>query len=771
MSQGRIPSTGSEASATRGAGKDSTSSGGVLSRVLSSLRRHSDNGGAAANDKEDTDWVNTYKITHRPDRPRLDKREGLKHRNSAYVLGQLHRIWRHSEKMTEAKRRERAARESALAAGFARGQDRRNGEDDRSQQGNGPDSSSSTGRPRPRPPSLQTDLVRNFSWKAPSPEFARDKQREDGGAHSSSRPIPTNEADKSKEHDTQSTFSASSPLDSSDRMTIRVGLELQSPYSKGGGSGTFQMNSGVPKAGGYNHAHGASALSPPPLLAPRSFAPSTAPLRSVAPSISPGQKRIGHRRHTRALSHSPTLRTAPAHTFRKSNAQAKTVRDAMALYINTDRDSTPSLDLNSSPVSERASPLTPIDDASEDDYTDRKTSAMEARTFKTCPMPLCSNPLVTPADRKQNLCAECRSELQPRQSVFTTDVLNAFSSPYSPTDVYTSSRASLVSSAQHDSMASAKAEELPVMTPYINGEGKSRRTSHRRSGEQTADRVRKTEKPPPSAKVIINNSHILSRFNKDRDEFKLQPVPLTRKHTRRVRKSHLGTLPTRHRASKQKSAIPAHEKNHGENGGNHIGFQLAGWRTPSPSPAPQRTSRRPPDSKPREPLGPLLEPKTFCPAAPPTRQSKNISAARHRQSDSRPRAKGGGASGRGSHLPPPRAHVDKTAERMPSSAPPGSIRHSGSRQQPTPHHREHRASIPISQGTQTRETSVKFDLKAQGKIAEDEEIYNEIESIIDCYLRLSDASESANNKRKAEAIASYHAMVPLDVEMKIKNFF
>ncbi|KAF2963878.1 hypothetical protein GQX73_g9704 [Xylaria multiplex] len=743
MSQGRILSTGSEASATRGAGKDSTGSGGVLSRVLGSLRRHSDNGGAAANNKEDTDWVNTYKITHRPDRPRLDKREGLKHRNSAYVLGQLHRIWRRSEKMAEAKRRERDARESAFAAGFTRRQDRRNGEDVRSRQGDGPDSSSGTRRPHP--PSLRTDLARNFNREAPSPEFARDKRREDSRVHTISRPIPANEVDKGKERDSQSIFS-----DSSDRMTIRVGLELQSPYSKGGGSGIFKINSGVSKAGGYNHAHNASALSPVPLLAPRSFVPATAPLQSVAPSISPGKKRVGRRRHTRALSHSPTLRMAPASAMRKSNAQARTLRDAMALYINTDRNSTPSLDLNSSPVSERASPLTPIDDASGDEYVDCETPATGPRTSKTCPMPLCDNPLLTPADRKQNLCAECRSELQPRQSVFTTDVLNAFSSPYSPTDVYTSSRASLVSSAQHDLMASATAEELPEMTPYINGEGKSRRTSCRRSGEQSADRDPKTEKPLPPAKVIINNSHILSRFNKDRDEFKLQPVPLSRRDTRRGRKSHY-TLPTKHRASRQKVVTPVHEKSHSEDGSSHIGFQLAGWRTLSSSPAPQRSSQ---DSKPRESSGPLLEPKTFCPAALPA----------HRQSNSHPRAKEGRASGRSSYLPPPRAPVGKTAERMLSSAPPGSIRHSGSRQQPTP---QHRASAPVSKGTQTRETRV----KSEGKIAEYDEIYNEIESIIDSYLRLSDVPESANERRKMEAIASYHAVVPLDVEMKIKNFF
>ncbi|TGJ79624.1 hypothetical protein E0Z10_g9154 [Xylaria hypoxylon] len=729
MPQDRIPLMGSGVGAAKSAGKiNSTSNGGVLSRVLGSFRRHSHSGGATADNKEDTDWATTYKITHRPDRPRRDKREGLKQRNSAYVLGQLHRIWRHSERMAEAKKRERAARESAFAAKFRHSQDQRN--------------------------------------------------REDGGVEhdqSSSHPIPANEADKTKAHHGQSAFPPSPPLDSSDTMTIRVGLKLQSPYNKEG-QGTFQMNSGGrPETGGYSNADGTSALSPTRLSAPRSFAPLTVPLRSAPPSISSGQKRVVRRRHTRTLSHSSMQRTAPVNTMQKPNARAKALRDTMTLYINTDQDSTPSLVLNSSPVSEQASPLTPIDDVHEDEYADRKISPTGPRTSNICPMPVCDNPLLTTADRKQNLCAECRSELQPRQSIFITDVLNPSSGPYPSTDAYASSCTSLISSTQDDStaeVAEAKAENMPEMTCYINGEGKTR-TSYRRSGNQSAGRVRTTDISPSSPNIIkINNSHILSRFNRDRGEFKLQPVSPSRKHSRRGRKPHLGNLPTRHQTGNQKPAGLPRGESHDENGSNHIGFQLAGWRTPTPSPTPQPSSRRPLNSTRREPSGPLLEPKTFAPVTLATRQSKDTSAVRHRQSDSRPGAKRGSATsngGRASYLP--RAHVEKIVEPTPKSAPPGSTRHSRSRHQPNPYHREYRASEPVGAGTKTQENEKNSNLKAEKKIVGDEDIYHEIDSIIDCYLKLPDTPELANEKRKVEAVASYYSTVPLDVEMKIKGFF
>jgi hypothetical protein len=56
------------------------------------------------------------------------------------------------------------------------------------------------------------------------------------------------------------------------------------------------------------------------------------------------------------------------------------------------------------------------------------------------------------------------------------------------------------------------------------------------------------------------------------------------------------------------------------------------------------------------------------------------------------------------------------------------------------------------------------------RVVEDEDIYREIESIIDCYLRIPDAPESENEKRKAEAVASYFTALPLEVEMRNKGF-
>ncbi|KAI0422051.1 hypothetical protein F5X98DRAFT_326657 [Xylaria grammica] len=762
MSQGLILSTGSGTGATKSAGRDSTSSGGVLSRVLGSLRRHSRNGGATANNEEDTNWANTYEITHRPDRPRRDKREGLKHRNSTYVLDQLHRIWRHSEKMVEAKRRERAVRERVVTAEFARTYDQTNREDERSRQTDDPRSSTS----RSNPPNPQTDLVRNFSRKAPSPEFTRNKEQRDGEVEykkPSPHHAPVHEADKNKDYYGQSILSPLSPLDSPDRITIRVGLEVQSPETAEG-SRASNINSRKPETGGYSYARDTSALSPTPLPAPRS--PMFRSSQSATPAISSGQKKIVRRRHTRTLSHSPTQRMAPVSAMQKPDARAKASRDTMQLYIYTDLDSTPSTVFNSSPLSEQTSPLTPISDVSGDGYVDLETSPIESEASKICPMPLCNNPLLTTMDRKQNLCVECRSELQPRQSVFVTDVLNPFLSPKSSKSADASSSSSLVSDAQYGSVIEV-AEEKVEMTPYINGEGKTR-TSNRRSGRQSAGRALTTEISSPSPKIIINNRYVLSRFNKDRGEFRLQPVSPSRKHTRRGRKPQLSHLPTRYHAIKQESARPPRDETHDENGSSHISFQLAGWRTSTAGSAPQRSPRSQPHLKQRRPSGPLLEPKTFSPVTPPKKQSKDGSGIYHRRPNPRPRAKGG-SSGRTSHLP--RARVQKTIDPTPSSAPPGSVAHGGNVHQTNLHSRENRASEPAGNGTNTREANKDSNLKGEKKLAEDEDIYREIESIIDCYLRLPDAPESANEERKAEAVASYYATVPLDVRMKIQGFF
>ncbi|KAI0866087.1 hypothetical protein F4860DRAFT_207021 [Xylaria cubensis] len=714
-----MPESRSSSADSRGssAGKRSNSSGSVLSRVLGSFRRSSRDGDATANSKEDPNWANNYKITHHPDRPRHDRREGLRHRNSTYVLDQLRRIWKYNGKMTEMKRREKAASEMVFACAGAGAM----GYSD-------------------------TDQMPNFSRKASSPVFAENKWQVGGEEQQRHQyNYPVNKADRMKEDRARPASSPVSVSAASDKMTIRVGLELESlnPYIEEGFGGLLKTRPGRAENESYSHANIEISAPPPP--APKFFTPLPVPSQSTSPFLSLEQKEAARKPQRCTLPHSlqqqfqakpmfayraPTERPVLVRDMQMSSAREKALRNKMApLRINTDQDKTPSLVVISSPASEQASPVTPTDDASVNGYMDYDGSSTGIQTSKTCPMPLCGNPLRTPSDQKQNLCTECRSDLQPRQSIFRTDVLNPVLPAHKSTKGYAKLQASLASHVRYDSIA--KIAEVKVRIPqrterYINDENETR-TVIRGSGDK-------------SKKDRSDSDLLSSRFNKDKGEFRLQPAPFSRKHTR------LGHSPT----------------------DSHISFQLAGWGTATPSPTHQPLQRKP--------SGPTLEPKTYRPA---TSAKRKNSAIRRRPSDVRRRAKGAIArSNSGRALPSQRAHVEKrgnhrTTEPTSNVLPPPS---SGHRRKQ--HHVEHQAvgrdaNIPenfISTNSNTKGINKKFKPEAGETALTDEDIYREIDNIIDCYLRLPDVSEAENEKRKTEAIASYFAEVPLDVEMKIKGF-
>ncbi|KAK5631185.1 hypothetical protein RRF57_006900 [Xylaria bambusicola] len=701
MPHGHSPHTGSSAGAGKSAGSNTSTGGGsVLSRVLGSLRRRSHNSDTTLKDKEDTSWANNYKITHRPDRPRFDKRDGLKSRNSAYVLGQLHKIWRHNQKMLEAKKREREAREVALAAGVERSIDERQ---------SNRDGEFDTGRPHPLP-SLRTDQMSNFSGKVDSPGFNRGEWRAESEVEYQQPNIYHISAYRADKHNT---YPPSSPSIASDRMTIRVGLELESAEGEGDS---------------YWHTKDAPEL---PHLPATTYTPFTAPPQPVSASISSPQKESIRRRQTHSLSRSSPQRPPLAHTIQASSARSKALRESMALYVNTDQDSAPGFIINSSLASEQVSPLTPMqhirEDIRDNRYLNLKPSPAKSRV---CPMPLCRNHLITSIDQAQNLCATCRSEHQPRQSIFITDVLNAFPGPYSPLGAEFSSRPPLISDESYD-----LAPEERTLEPSRGIDGE-RDTS-------------------ASQRVIINNSDVLSRLNKDRGGFKLQSAPRSRKHLKR--EQHLSRSPVKRQIAKQApSPVRGGHRNKSGNGKSHIGFQRAA-ETPRPTttttPPPHPSSRNVAavDSRPRKTSGPFLEPRTFCPAPrPAARRDKNTSpiAHRRRHSNLRSLAKSAQASAT--------VHAGKSTDYTPapSSAPAGHRR---------PDRVENRVSEP------TREPGRGPALKSEKRKAEEEDIYREIDSIIDCYLRLSEAPEPVHEKRKAEAVASYFT-VPSEVEMSLKGF-
>ncbi|KAI0457920.1 hypothetical protein F5B21DRAFT_56622 [Xylaria acuta] len=794
MPQTRSSSADSRGSAAESAGKSSNSSGSVLSRVLGSFRNSSRNGDATANSKEDPNWANNYKITHHPDRPRHDKRAGLRHRNSVYVLGQLRKIWKYNGKMTEMKRRERAAREMAFTGGLGRSGSQNQGNRDYERRHN------ERGDNGIGPGSLQPDPVPNFSRKASSPVLAGNRWQvgsEEQCHQYSFHNTSTNEAGRKEEHRGRPVSSPSSISTASDRMTIRVGLEVQSPSPYGEEeSGGLKARPGRAETGGYDHTHNdISALPSAPPSAPRFLSPSPVLSQSASPFLSSEQKEAARRRQRRTLPHDlqQPFQTKPMAAYQASteqpvlvnrmqvsSAREKALRKTMTpLHINTDQDSTPGLVVISSPASEQASPATPTDDVSNGGHMGRELLSTGLQTSKTCPMPLCDNPLLTAADQKQNLCAECRSDLQPRQSIFRTDVLNPVLPTHRPAKAHAKPHTSLASHVRSDStaeVAEVRVKKLPPTARHISGESKSR-TANRGGGNRSLDKVRATEiLPPSSQKKKSGAGPVSSRFNKDRSEFRLQPAPLSRKHTRRGLESQLRNSPTEHQTTRQKPAIPLRDGSNDVDGSSHIGFQLAGWDTVTPS-----SARHPLQ---RKPSGPLLEPKTFRPATPPKKQNKDSSATKHRLPESRRRARGVNArSSGGRALSSPRTHVEKRGnhrpnEPTPNVLPPRSPGHRRNRQQPKQHHSEHRAvgrsanvsGNPTSSDSNTREINKKSNPEAREMALIDKDIYREIDNIIDCYLRVPGAPDSENEKRKAEAIASYFAEVPLDVEMKIKGF-
>ncbi|KAI1745819.1 hypothetical protein F4680DRAFT_343 [Xylaria scruposa] len=750
-------------------GKRSNSSGSVLSRVLGSFRRSFRDGDVTANSKRDPDWANNYKITHHPDRPRYDQREGLRHRNSTYVLDQLRRIWKYNGKMTEMKRREKAASEMAFAAAMGYSDSRNQGILD-----DEPRHNESSGEYHVGSGNLQADQMPSFSPKASSPAFAENMWQVGSGEeryHYSSHNTPVNRADRMKQDCTRPASSPVSISAASDKMTIRVGLELESLnlHIEDGFGGLLKTRPGRAETESYSHAKNEISAPRP---APKFFTPLPIPSQSTSPFLSLEQKEAARKPQRRTLPHSlqQPFQAKPMFTYRApmerpvlirnmqmSSAREKARRKKIApLRINTDQDKTPSLVVISSPASEQASPVTPTDDVSVNGYMDYDEISTGLRTSKTCPIPLCGNPLRTAADRKQNLCAECRSDLQPRQSIFRTDVLNPVLPAHISTKGHTKPHASLISHVRHDS--TAKTAEVKVRTPprterYIDDENKTR-TVNRGSGDKS--------------KQDRSDSDLLSsRFNKGKGEFRLQPAPFSRKHTRIGLGSRLGHSPTEYQTTGQESATPLRSGRNGVEGSGHIGFQLAGWGTMTPNPTHQPLQRKP--------SGPLLEPKTYRPA---TSSKRKNSAIRRRPSELRRRAKTNARSNSGRALPSQRAHVEKRGDHRATEPASNVLPPPSSGHRRKQHHFEHQAvgrdatilKSLTSADSNTKGINEKFNPEARETGLIDEDIYREIDNIIDCYLRLPDVSESENEKRKTEAIASYFAEVPLDVEMKIKGF-
>ncbi|KAI0388899.1 hypothetical protein F5Y17DRAFT_171657 [Xylariaceae sp. FL0594] len=80
---------------------------------------------------------------------------------------------------------------------------------------------------------------------------------------------------------------------------------------------------------------------------------------------------------------------------------------ATPLYINTTEASLPEMTFDPSPTTGQASPVTPVTEGDRD-LLPRKLRRSGKAVKHVCPIPSCGRPLISSADMKRNLCADCR---------------------------------------------------------------------------------------------------------------------------------------------------------------------------------------------------------------------------------------------------------------------------------------------------------------------------------------------------------------------------
>ncbi|KAI1820612.1 hypothetical protein F4861DRAFT_51739 [Xylaria intraflava] len=496
-------------------------------------------------------------------------------------------------------------------------------------------------------------------------------------------------------------------------VTIRIGMSLNRRELE-----SKHLNT-KPRTGNpvFSYAVNDSSVSTP-----------TPPAKSrSAPPFPPSAHREAtRRRHKHTLSRSPAQRSParptaahpsstrqqPSTTRSRSSTRARALRESMtSLYIDADQEISPGFVPNPLPGSKRVP--------------------------KICP--LCRNPLRTAADKKQNLCGECRGEHQPRQSTFADSK--------SPAASNSSSYTSLVSEYHYDSTAGVEVAEAKVKT--LRG---TVVTSINHCGsDQSVDKIRLTEIPPVSQRRTRIKNNVVSDYpGKIRAEFKLQAVPADRKRARRVQKSR-------------------QDGGNSVNGGDHTGVQPG---TPNPAPAPQLPLRREPDSSAKRASGPILLPMTFCPEAPRAKQNGKSPITRSSS----------------------RARVAKPGAHRTNTPMPRSPMQSRKRSQPATHHAKPGASRSGADGgagpTNNHPSVLKIDKKfsreaAGGAIAPKVDIdkicrdtNREIDSIIECYRqlpngtfgRVNEKREGRNERLGVDFVGSYHMQTSYDLEIRDRGF-
>ncbi|KAI1415245.1 hypothetical protein F5Y13DRAFT_196593 [Hypoxylon sp. FL1857] len=224
-----------------------------------------------------------------------------------------------------------------------------------------------------------------------------------------------------------------------------------------------------------------------------------------------------------------------------------------------------------------------------------------------------------------------------------------------------------------------------------------------------------------------------SRFNMN--GFKLQPAPVGRR-----RRPSLG--PRRNDGSKgdiTRHGIPSPPRS-----GDHIGFQDARWY-PSPRTTPDINTKPKPKA-----------------VEPPSQKELD-----REDGGSRSRTESPGNSD---------SSWTTDTRRTESSDDEGAVQHYTLEPEPKPRDKDVGDAATVASRTNNERRGDKGNpdsqpaRRGQQRRPRDTVLYKEIEDIIDCYTTTEEVSAEENERRKADAIASYYMMEPEAVEMRRKGF-
>ncbi|KAI6089493.1 hypothetical protein F4821DRAFT_275914 [Hypoxylon rubiginosum] len=464
---------------TSDGGSISSSKGSVFSKVMSSFRhKHHDDkqkaDGQAKQQEEDGDWISNYKITHRPDRPRVDKRT-VRERTSTEYMAELLRIQARSQQHYEVNHPGGRSMDKRLTPPSSPPPL----VPPHQQQLVHVQAAATSDYSSPRSPRMGSPSPLSYS---PSTTFTRHQRSPSGDQY------PTT---MMRGHQRM----PSEPM-SPDAMTIQV-------YR----GSLIDRSASCPQPAEHNQVQ----LLPQKTYNPNeSYAKRTIAMRDSGYA---GRKGSSSSASTSTTDSHSVHRKAPStnlHSTATATAAAATTFVSQPLTSSPTSYTSPTFTF--APPPQRAvRSLSPRNN-------NIPPANLPAISPKTCVMPGCRAPLLSALDCEQNVCGPCRKEY--RQSTFDAGMSIARPPPPPPL----SARAPLTSNLEtlRALVGTAGLDGTFDTVKYGNGNGN-------RDGDGGDTRVTAVERGPLAPLVNKSTSNFQSSV-----AFKLQPAPPGRKRRQRV---------------------------------------------------------------------------------------------------------------------------------------------------------------------------------------------------------------------------------------------